>query len=147
MKGYLLFVCLLAYAVSSFGQTRMSSSMDCDKADQSHAIPIPDRQGYSYEINQSKCIYTKSFTIEGLEAKTFVTTGFNEVMGAAIRGAFSGVSTYTNGDKSFARGSITVDGSNMPGKWSFTGGTGKLRGIKGGGTYTCKLKGSKPDSA
>jgi hypothetical protein len=30
------------------------------------------------------------------------------------------------------------------GKWIVTGGTGKLRGIKGGGTYTCKIKSAEP---
>jgi hypothetical protein len=146
MKYHLPLVCLLPLAVSAFGQTKMTATMDCGKPEQTHAIPVPDRAGYAFEISQTKCSYTKSFGIEGLDAKTFASVGFNEVTGSIIRGIFSGVTTFTNGDKSFARGSVTADASNSPGKWSFTGGTGKLRGIKGGGTYTCKLKGSGPDS-
>jgi hypothetical protein len=59
------------------------------------------------------------------------------------------VNTWPNGDKSYVRtqGSATLkDGTieSADGMWSFTGGTGKLKGIKGKATY--KGKGS-PDGS
>ena len=56
------------------------------------------------------------------------------------------VDTLDSGDKSFIsyQGTATVkDGTLESGKgtWGFTGGRGKLKGIKGKGTYTCAPSG------
>jgi hypothetical protein len=50
------------------------------------------------------------------------------------------VTTMANGDKLFVRDSGTTKmKDNMPesimGKWNFTGGTGKFKGVKGGGAF------------
>jgi hypothetical protein len=49
--------------------------------------------------------------------------------------------TMDSGDKLFVchEGTGTPDGQD--GTWSFTGGTGKLKGIKGKGTYICSSSG------
>ena len=145
----LLFASALALTLSAFAQTKVSGSIDCEKADPRHVIPIPDHKGYAYGINQNKCTWTKPIAIEGLEAKEFVNTVFNEVMGASVRMTASGVTTYGNGDKGYTHSSGTSDVKAMTssGKWTFSGGTGKLRGIKGGGTYTCTMKSAEPGSA
>jgi len=147
-RRFLLFASALALTLSAFAQTKTSGSLDCDKSDPRHVIPIPDREGYSYLIGQNKCTWTKPIAIEGLEAKGFVNTVFNEVMGASVRTTALGVTTYGSGDKSYTHSSGTIDAKTMtsPGKWTFSGGTGKLRGIKGGGTYTCKMKSAEPNS-
>ena len=142
----LLFACVFVPASSAVAQNKVSGVIDCDKADPMHSIPVPDRQGYSFVISQHKCTYTKSIAIEGLEAKEFVNSVFNEVMGASIRTTASGITTYSNGDKGYTRSAGTGDAKAMTrsGKWTFSGGTGKLSGMKGGGTYTCKMKSSEP---
>jgi hypothetical protein len=53
------------------------------------------------------------------------------------------VDTTDNGDKSYLRtqGTFTTRDQKFEsgeGTWNFTGGTGKLKGIKGKGTYKCK---------
>lgn len=148
-RCFLLFASALALTLSAFAQTKASGSLDCDKSDPRHVIPIPDHKGYAYVIGQSKCTWTKPIAIEGLEAKEFVNTVFNEVMGASVRMTGSGVTTYGSGDKGYTHSSGTSDVKAMTssGKWTFSGGTGKLRGIKGGGTYTCKMKSDEPGSA
>lgn len=100
-------------------------------------------------IGQNKCTWTKPIAIEGLEAKEFVNTVFDEVMGASVRITASGVTTYGSGDKSYTHSSGAIDAEAMTssGKWTFSGGTGTLHGIKGGGTYTCKMKSTEPGSA
>ncbi len=139
----LLFACILVPTVVA--QNKVSAAIDCDKADPMHSIPVPDRQGYLFVISQHKCTYTKSIAIEGVEAKEFVNIVFNEVVGASIRTTASGVTTYSNGDRGYTRSTGTGDAKAMTrsGKWTFSGGTGKLSGIKGGGTYTCKMKSSE----
>ena len=147
-RHLLLSVSALTLTLGAFAQTKISGSIDCDKSDPVHAIPIPDREGYAYVISQEKCTWTKALTVEGLDAKTFVHTFFNEVMGAATRTTSTGVTTYSNGDKGFTRATGTVDAKAMTisGKWTMFGGTGKVRGVKGGGGFTCKMKGAAPGS-
>jgi hypothetical protein len=141
----LLFSCVLALASSAVAQTKISRSIDCDKADPMHVIQIPDREGFSYMIGQYKCTLTKPMTIEGLEAKDYVSTNFGEVMGTSVRTTSTGVTHFINGDKLYGRSTGTIDQKALTssGKWTYTSGTGKLRGIKGSGTYTCKSKGSE----
>jgi len=138
----LLFSCALAIASSVVAQTKISGSIDCDKADPMHVIPIPDREGFSYLIGQNKCTWTKPMTLEGLESKDFVNTVFHEIMGASICTTAIGATHYSNGDKMYSRSTGTSDLKAMTasGKWTFINGNGKLRGIKGGGTWTCKMK-------
>ena len=146
VSAILLLACICVPASSAVAQNKISGTLDCGKADPEHAIPIPDRQGYSFAISQHKCTWTKSLGIEGLEAKEFVNTGFSEVVGASARSTALGITTYSNGDKGYTRatGTIDVKAMTLSGKWTFSGGTGKLRSIKGGGTYTCKMKSSDP---
>ena len=140
----LLFLGVLTLPLSAFAQTKVSGSIDCDKSDPVHAIPVPDREGYTYVISQEKCTWTKPLVVEGLDAKTFVHTFFNEVMGASARTTSTAVTTYSNGDKGFTRATGTVDEKalTVSGKWTLQGGTGKLHAVKGGGSFTCKLKGA-----
>lgn len=147
-RHFLLLVCVLTLTLGAFAQTKIAGSLDCDKADPMHAIPVPDRVGYAYMISQEKCTWTKTFTVEGLEAKTFVNTIFQEVTGATARTTAAGVTTYDNGDKGYTRatGTLDVKAMTVTGKWTFSGGTGKLRHINGGGTFTCKTKAAEPGS-
>jgi len=73
-------------------------------------------------------------------------TRFIEVTGASARTTAAGVTRYDNGDKLYTRsmGHTDLKALTSSGKWTVTGATGKLRGIKGGGTYTCKMKSAEP---
>ena len=76
-------------------------------------------------------------------------TVFSEVMGPTnVRITAIGHTRYVSGDGVFSRSVGTRDQKAMTssGKWTFVLGTGKLRGIKGGGTYLCKMKSADPDT-
>ena len=149
MKNNLLVLCCaLAMASSVFAQTKISGSMDCQKADPRHVIQIPDREEFVYAISQFKCTWTKDLGIEGLQSKDYINTVFGEAMGSTIRITATGVTHYLNGDKVYSRSVGTRDQKALTssGKWTIVLGTGKLRGIKGGGSYTCKMKGAEPDA-
>jgi hypothetical protein len=67
-------------------------------------------------------------------------------LGRSMRAHGVHVTTMESGDKLFVayQGTgTTKDGvlQNGKGTWSYTGGSGKLKGIKGKGTYTCAVSG------
>jgi len=147
-KCLLLFACILALSMSAAAQTKLVAVLDCDKSEPQYTIPVPDRDGFSYQIYQNKCTWTKGSALEGTESKDVVNIGFSDVRRAAVRLAHTQITHYTNGDKVFAAGTGTLNQKTLAssGKWSYTGGTGKFRGLKGGGTYSCKGKGTEADA-
>jgi len=48
-----------------------------------------------------------------------------------------------SGDKFFVWFQSSGTGKEGKGTWGFTGGTGKLKGITGKGTYTCTASGDR----
>jgi len=134
---------LLALAALASAQTKVSGTLQCGKPDQQQAIQVGDRPDHSFLISQSKCTWTKSFEIAGVQSKEYVNTLFNEVSGNRSHGQTYAVVTMTNGDKYYARSQYSAtlkEGvfESAEGKWSYAGGTGKLKGLKGKGTYTGK---------
>jgi hypothetical protein len=142
----LLFSCAFALASSAVAQTRIAGSLDCGRADPMHVIQIPDREGFSYVIAQYKC--TWDVPMEGLKTSDYVNIVFSEVMGTSVRTTSTGIARYTNGDRLYSHNTGTRDikALTSSGKWTYTLGTGKLSGIKGDGTYTCKRKSAEPDA-
>jgi hypothetical protein len=145
MRPKIIFTLLIALALAAVAsaQTKVSGTLQCAKPDQQQAIEVGDRPNHSFVINQFKCTWTKSLEIAGVQSKEDVYTSFGEVSGNRSYGQAYGVSTMTNGDKCYIRpqGSTTLKegvSESGEGKWSFAGGTGKLKGLKGKGTYKSK---------
>jgi hypothetical protein len=143
LKTLLSFLVVFALAAGASAQTKVSGTLQCAKPDQQQAIAVGDRPNHSFAISQTKCTWTKPLEMAGIQTKEDVYTGFNEVSGNRARGQLYGVVTMTNGDKYYVRGqgSTTMkDGvpESAEGTWSFAGGTGKLKGLKGKGTYKGK---------
>ena len=77
----------------------------------------------------------------GLQSKDEISTDLEEITGdtlVSVRGYH--VATMSNGDTTVAKfqgSSKLKDGKPLSGEgtWSYTSGTGKLKGIKGKGTY------------
>jgi hypothetical protein len=145
MKRLLISLAIFALLVVpqfAFAQTKLVAVLDCDNADPQYTISVPDREGFSYQIYQNKCTWTKGSTLEGTESKDVVNVGFSDTRGATVGLTHTQVTHYTNGDKVFAAGTGNYNPKTLAssGKWFYTGGTGKFRELKGGGTYTCKSK-------
>ena len=146
MDRYLsLLAWIFAFSISAVAQTKLVAVIDCDNADPQYTIQAPDQAGFFYRINQNKCKWTRGSALEGIESKDVVNIGFNDAKGASFGLAHRQVTHYTNGDKVFVAGTGNYNSKTLvsSGKWSYTGGTGKFRGLKGGGTYTCKSKGTE----
>jgi hypothetical protein len=129
-------------------QTKASGTLDCGKYDVIHEIKVPDQAGFSYIIGQNKCTWPKSYTVEGLQSTHNVGVEFDEVVGTSGRYTVTGYTQYSNGDRAYHRTTGTFDTKKLlsSGKWTYTHGTGKLRGIKGSGTTECKIKSAEPDA-
>jgi hypothetical protein len=140
LKTLLSFLVVFALAAVASAQTKISGTLQCAKPDQQHAIEVGDRPNHSFAISQTKCTWTKPAEIAGVQSKEHVSTSFSEVSGNRSRDQGYPVGTMTNGDKYYGRtqSSATLKEGvpeSMEGTWSFAGGTGKLKGLKGKGTY------------
>ena len=143
LKILISFLVVFALATVASAQTKVSGTLQCAKPDQQQAIEVGDRPNHSFVIFQMKCTWTKSVEIAGVQSKEDVYTEFFEVSGNRSHGQAYGVGSMTNGDKYYVRsqGSATLkDGvlESGEGTGSFAGGTGKLKGLKGQGTFTAK---------
>ena len=140
LKIMLMFLAGLMLAAVASAQTQIAGTIQCSKPDQQNAIEVGDKPSHAFVISQTKCSWTKPVEIAGIQSKDDAYTDFNEVSGNRSQLQSYGVLTMANGDKAYARprGWATLkDGVLVSGegKWTFVGGTGKLKGLKGKGTF------------
>lgn len=145
LRTVLAFLAATALAAALGAQTKNSGTIQCGKADPAHMIEVGDKPNHSWGVSKSTCTWTKQMEIAGLKSKDGHSVFAADATGDKFSGHGIHVTTYDNGDKIYVRfqgGGTMKDGVTQTdsGKWSYTGGTGKLKGIKGQGTY--KGKGS-----
>jgi hypothetical protein len=142
---YLLVTGLAACAALGWGQTKISGTGKCDKPETQQSIDVGDRAGHALLLVKQQCTWTTPIEMEGLKSKTYTVTSIgdastNRVLLTKQQDNGYVVVTMDNGDQAFVRfrGSSSMD-KGQPvggeGTWSYTGGTGKLKGITGKGTY------------
>jgi hypothetical protein len=100
-------------------------------------------------LQKLQCTWTVPLEIAGAKVKTSVDISTGDMQGMKIKNEGYNVGTMDTGGKftvSYSGVTTTAkdNSAGFAGKWMFTGGTGKLKGIKGGGTYkgTGKADGS-----
>ncbi len=133
----LLFV--FAVAVTP-AQSKMALSGKCGKPDIAQSVTAGDKDGHVFMISQGKCV--TSGKVGSATTKEGAFTEHIEVNGEHAKTWGVYVETFDSGDKIFYdyQGASTMkDGKLQAGsdKWQITGGTGKMKGMKGAGT--CKL--------
>jgi hypothetical protein len=134
---------ILFSASMAVAQTKVSGTAQCRSAGPAESMDVADRPNHSFGIAQGKCTWTKPLEIEGAKSKDDVYTAFAELTGDQLRIEGYVTTTMDSGDKysTRIRGVQTLkDGKTVSerGQWTFTSGTGKLKGIKGKGTYEAK---------
>jgi hypothetical protein len=141
------FVCVcavvaLAVAMAS-AQTKSTLSGKCSKPDVQQSVPAGDQQGHALTLAQGKC--TAMGDLGGAAGKDGVFSEHGDATAGKVKtwGVF--VQTFDSGDKVFYDYQTTgtmKDGAFQSGtnKYQISGGTGKMKGIKGMGT--CKLTGT-----
>jgi hypothetical protein len=143
MKARFLMAAGLAFIiVSAVGaQTKFSGTVQCAKPDQNYSIDVGDKPGHAYTLEKDSCTWTSPTMINGLKitSDNGVSTGESTATRATTTG--SRVATMDNGDQMFVttHDSTPIKNNAMPtvinGTFTITGGTGKLKGITGKGTY------------
>jgi hypothetical protein len=134
---------VLAFAVAiAPAQTKPATSGKCSKPDVQQNIPAGDQPGHAFALAQGKCV-TKG-EVGGATSKEGAFSEHQEISGNRVKvwGVF--VETFDSSDKVFytyqATGTLKDGAFTGGNKYQVTGGTGKLKGIKGSGT--CKNTGS-----
>jgi hypothetical protein len=139
VKPLVLFLGALGLALNATAQTKISGTIQC-KAGAINPVAIGDKPGHAYAILQGDCTWTKPMEIGGVQTKTGTDTVTSEMSGNGSTDHGYHVDTMANGDKFTVRFQGTgksKDGKQASGSgtWTFVEGTGKVKGIKGGGTY------------
>lgn len=145
-------LCTIALAASiAAAQTKVSGTAQCPgKPGESHSIEVGDHPGHSYNVAKAECTWTTPLEIAGLKTTSDSAADFMEIDGSRAREHSFRVETTDGGDKYYVRtqGTDTMKEGKLAGgegTWSFAGGTGKLKGVKGKGTYKCQPAGDNVD--
>lgn len=138
-KTVLVMALTLVVAATATAQTKFSGKLQCDKPEQQLAVPVGDAPGHVLMLAHNKCTWSEG-DLGGAKMESGEDTFGSEVHGNVSSEHGYSVVTVAGGDKAFVR----VEGktnmkdqkpSDGKGTWSFAGGTGKLKGLKGKGTY------------
>jgi len=146
MRKALLVVCLYSLLTSlAVAQTKISSTIKCDKSSIEHMVPVGDHPNHFFGVTQGSCTSSKPWMIAGVASKEGVGTATLEADGEVAKNRGVYVETMANGDQAHYRyefssttknGEVQITGH----KWQLVEGTGKLKGAKGQGT--CKGSGT-----
>jgi len=121
-------------------QMKLAGKLTCAKPDPSYAVPVGDRANHTISLAAQTCTWSQG-DIGGDTLKDEVDTFTSDVTGNLSHDRGYGVGSLASGDKYFLRfgGTTTLKGAApVRGQctWTFTGGTGKLKGLTGKGTCT-----------
>ncbi len=138
-KRIITFSILALSAALAVAQTKVTGTIECGKADKENSIEIAANRMVS--ISQGKCTWTKPMDLNGVQSKDDVVTQSIEVNGERTRARGVGMMTLANGDRLEANiqstGTMKDGKMTSDGKWTVSRGTGKVKGLKGGGTFKC----------
>lgn len=143
MKATLLPACALVALVSTGAAQapmKLAAKMECAPPNPSHVLPVADTANHAMSLMAAKCTWSEG-SLGGERLKDEDDTFMSDVTGNSSEDRGYGVGSVNNGDKYFVhiKGTTALkNGTPVSGDctWKFTGGTGKLSGIKGKGT--CK---------
>lgn len=143
VKSLGLTVLLMAFAGSASAENHVSGTSKCGKPDASQSIEVGDQAGHMLLIEKvsSSCTWSVPTEMAGLKSTAFAYAESVDITATKFQAHGYAVITMENGDKAYVRyqgmGSMTKEGTPAPSKgtWSYTGGTGKLKGLKGKGTF------------
>src|SRR5580658_3984181 len=122
---------------------KVEGKVRCDKPDPEYSIDVPDRPGHALIIAKRKCNWTEPMLIMGAKTKDGVAVGYSEKSEGMLHISGFETDTLNNGEKLTWKSMGQVLAEKGPatatGRWSLMRGTGKFKGIKGGGSYEEKL--------
>lgn len=140
--GVLLLLAAVGFAAPAIAQTKLAGSVHCAKGDPDTALDVGDKAGHMLTARKAACTWT-GLEVAGLQVKSGTDVATGELSGTMMHDSGYHTAVADNGDKFTVHftGNATMAKDNtgaITGKWTFVSGTGKLKGIKGGGTYKGK---------
>jgi hypothetical protein len=131
---------MLSLAGIAAAQTKVSGVGKCGKPDTQQSVDVGDRAGHALAVTKQSCTWTTPMEMAGLKSKTYTVAAAVDAAAAGAQDRGYVVMVMDNGDKAFVRftgAEVSKDGKpvSAQGTWSYIGGTGKLKGIAGKGTY------------
>jgi len=132
-------------SVTLSAQTKIAGTLSCAKPDPMQSIPTEDGNGTVMNLAKVSCTWSKTFDMAGSTSKDGYSVAASEVHGGKSKEHGIHVGTMASGDKYYVHfqgnGMMNADHSgSVSGTWSFDGGTGKLKGLTGKGTYKTAAK-------
>jgi hypothetical protein len=134
----------LLFASAVAAQTKVAGKMQCPKPEVVGTAEAGDQAGHRLTLERNTCPWSTPMEMMGEKSKdgTYVAFSENSPTRASTNGTYVG--NMDNGDKFYLsfHWAVVKDGKSkswiehVKGTWVFTGGTGKLKGISGKGTYT-----------
>jgi hypothetical protein len=115
----------------------------CGNSAVHQTVRINDDRQHSVSLDQRPCTSKAPIEIGGLTGTDYISYGVDDVQDQHSIDRGYVVGTMKNGDRYFLsyEGTATMNGSipeHLEGKWTFTGGSGRLKRLQGSGTYTAK---------
>lgn len=133
-----------ALASGAANLVKVEGKVRCEKPAPEYSIEVPDRPGHALTIAERKCTWTEPLAILGAKTKDGVAVSFTERMEGTLHIHGFETDTLDDGEKLTWQSMGQVLAEKGPvdsnGRWSLMRGTGKFKGIKGGGTYEGKLE-------
>lgn len=128
---------LCGMAAIAGAQTKISARLSCAKPNVNETA---GDAGQMIMFNKANCNWSAPYVIDGSKPKRTVDAGIGDVSGSTARVHGYSTTVMDNGDSTIARYEGTMqmkkDGSGTDkGTWRYVRGTGKLKGIKGSGTF------------
>jgi hypothetical protein len=126
------------FSIGALAQSKLSGTLQCNLAATPTPVAIGDQPNHAYIVATAKCTWTKPFEMAGLTSRDGSQTAVVEISGNESTANGYHVGVMSNGDKytvKFSGKSTMKDGKpgGGQGTWSFTDGSGKLKGLKGKG--------------
>lgn len=117
----------------------IKGTLRCDKPSPAYSIDVPDRAGHSVMLEKRSCNWTEPLVILGTKTKDGVWVSFMERMEGRLHPHSFETDTLEGGEKITMQttGQVAADKgpTTAKGRFNFMRGTGRFKGIKGGGTY------------
>jgi hypothetical protein len=134
---------LACAAATASAQTKFTMSGKCAKPETQQAAPAGDVPDHVFTLSTGKCTPVKAAEFGGSASKEGAFAEHGEVTGTKNHSNGTYVETLANGEKvyyTYETNSVVDKGviQSWQNKWQITGGSAKLKGIKGKGTCTGK---------
>jgi hypothetical protein len=140
-----VFIVFLFFSAAVLAQAKrtLSTQSNCGISLIHQTVSIDDHGHHSISLDQRECSFESPTELNGSRIVKYISSGIDDVQFDKSHDQGYAVGDTADGDKYFLRyqgTAILKDGIplQLAGKWRFTGGTGKLRGLTGQGTYSAQ---------